>query len=212
MTETLLRRQDKVIATLRQPDALDNLKQRYGEVTDSQIDLQIATNLTGSIQLIRAVLPMLRQQGGGRIMQVSSEGGRITYPCFSLYHATKWGIEGFVNAVAQEVAGFGIDFILVEPGPTGTRFAQSLVMAPPMAAYDNTATGKMRAALLAGEIAIKGDAGRTVDAMIAAADMAHPPFHLPLGSTAFNNIHRSLNQQLAELVTQEAVAAGADAP
>src|SRR4029077_10767130 len=62
------------------------------EVTDVQIDHQIATNLIGSIQFIRAAIPHLRQQGGGRIVQVSSEGGQIAYPTFSLYHATKWGI------------------------------------------------------------------------------------------------------------------------
>ena len=70
------------------------------EVTDAQIDQQIATNLVGSIQLIRAVLPHLRAQGGGRIVQVSSEGGQIAYPNFSLYHASKWGIEGFIEAVS----------------------------------------------------------------------------------------------------------------
>ncbi|WP_395446063.1 SDR family NAD(P)-dependent oxidoreductase [Caulobacter sp. UC70_42] len=63
----------------------------------------MAANLAGSIHLIRAALPFLRKQGGGRIVQVSSEGGQIAYPGFSLYHATKWGIEGFVESVAQEV-------------------------------------------------------------------------------------------------------------
>jgi NAD(P)-dependent dehydrogenase (short-subunit alcohol dehydrogenase family) len=92
------------------------------ELTNDQIDQQIATNLTGSIQLIRTALPWLRQQGGGRVIQISSEGGQIAYPCFSLYHATKWGIEGFVESVAQEVAPLGIDFIIVEPGPTGNEF------------------------------------------------------------------------------------------
>ncbi|WP_328807200.1 SDR family NAD(P)-dependent oxidoreductase [Paraburkholderia elongata] len=77
------------------------------EVTDEQIDRQIATNPTGSIQVIRAALPHLRRQGGGRIVQVSSEGGQIAYPNFSIYHATKWGIEGFVESVAKEVAPFG---------------------------------------------------------------------------------------------------------
>jgi len=86
------------------------------ELTDAEIDHQIATNLTGSIQFIRAAIPHLRRQGGGRIVQVSSEGGQIAYPSFSLYHATKWGIEGFIESVAQEVAPFGIDFIIVEPG------------------------------------------------------------------------------------------------
>ncbi len=74
------------------------------EADDGQIERQIATNLTGSIQLIRAALPHLRDQGGGRIVQVSSEGGQMAYPNFSLYHATKWGIEGFVESVAREVA------------------------------------------------------------------------------------------------------------
>ena len=77
------------------------------ELSDAQIDRQIATNLTGSMQLIRAVVPRLREQGGGRIVQVSSEGGQIAYPGFGAYHASKWGIEGFVEAVAQEVAPFG---------------------------------------------------------------------------------------------------------
>lgn len=58
------------------------------------------------------MLPFLRRQGGGRIVQISSEGGQIAYPNFSLYHASKWGIEGFIEAVAQEVSAFGIDFML----------------------------------------------------------------------------------------------------
>ncbi len=74
------------------------------ELSDTQIERQLTINLMGSIQLIRAAIPFLRQQGGGRIAQVSSEGGQIAYPNFSLYHASKWGIEGFVEAVRQEVA------------------------------------------------------------------------------------------------------------
>jgi NADP-dependent 3-hydroxy acid dehydrogenase YdfG len=69
------------------------------EVSDEQIRQEIETNLIGSIQVIRAALPHLRAQGGGRILQLASEGGQIAYPNFSLYHATKWGIEGFVEAV-----------------------------------------------------------------------------------------------------------------
>jgi NAD(P)-dependent dehydrogenase (short-subunit alcohol dehydrogenase family) len=102
------------------------------EVTDEQVRHQIDTNLVGSIAVIRACLPNLRVQGGGRVLQVSSEGGQITYPGFSLYHATKWGIEGYVEAVAKEVAPFGIAFTLVEPGPTGTNFGAGLVRAQPM--------------------------------------------------------------------------------
>ncbi|SFB54118.1 SDR family NAD(P)-dependent oxidoreductase [Azotobacter beijerinckii] len=74
------------------------------ELTDEQVEHIVATNLIGSIQLIRAALPHLRAQGGGRIIQISSYGGQVAFPGNSMYHATKWGIEGFVESVAQEVA------------------------------------------------------------------------------------------------------------
>ncbi|BCK76815.1 short-subunit dehydrogenase [Acetobacter aceti NBRC 14818] len=256
MTEDLLERGDKVVATIRRKDALTDLKREYGdrlivmmlemtdtvairsavagafghvgridvvvsnagyglfgaaeEVADADIDRQIATNLTGSIQLIRAVLPYLRQQGGGRIMQVSSEGGQIAYPNFSLYHTTKWGIEGFIESVAQEVAPFRIDCIIVEPGPTGTNFAAGMVHAAPMAVYDDTPAGAVRKAIDAGTFPINGDARRTVAAMIAAADSEKPPFRLPLGSKAYDNITRELASRLTSIETQRDVAYSAD--
>ena len=92
------------------------------ELTDAQVDHIIATNLTGSIQLIRAALPHLRAQGGGRIIQLSTYGGQVAFPGNSLYHATKWGIEGFCESVAQEVAPFGIGVTIVEPGGARTEF------------------------------------------------------------------------------------------
>lgn len=257
MTEKLLERGDRVVATLRQVEKLHALKTRYGEqlslisleltdsadtgaavaeafawagkidvvvsnagyglfgaaeeLSDEQIARQLATNLTGSVQLIRAVLPFLRHQGGGRIMQVSSEGGQIAYPNFSLYHATKWGIEGFIEAVSQEVAAFGIDFIIAEPGPTGTQFAASLDQADPMPCYENTASGEMRRALACGEFKITGDAAKTVDEMIACADEQQPPLRLPLGSTAYFNIHKALSDRLRALEAVEKRACSADA-
>lgn len=180
------------------------------ELSDEQIERQIATNLTGSIQIIRAVIPFLRQQGGGRIVQVSSEGGQIAYPDFSLYHATKWGIEGFVEAVRQEVAAFGIDFLLVEPGPTETKFAAGLDIADALPVYSDTAAGKLRAALTSGEFAIKGDAQKCVAAMIAAADTDSVPLRLPLGSTAYDNIEMALNMRLNALRAMKTVAYSAD--
>ena len=180
------------------------------EVTDAQIDRQIATNLVGSIQLVRACLPHLRAQGGGRVVQVSSEGGQIAYPNFSLYHATKWGIEGFVEAVAQEVAPFGIDFLIVEPGPTSTNFGAGLDRAAAMPAYDATPAGEIRRAVTSGRFTVKGDATRTVDAMIAAADAAHPPLRLTLGSTAFQSISAALSGRLDAILAQRDVAFSAD--
>jgi NAD(P)-dependent dehydrogenase (short-subunit alcohol dehydrogenase family) len=256
MTERLLARGDRVVATVRRDGALTDLEEKHGdtlvvakldvtdtngiratvaeafrsmgridvvvsnagyglfgaaeELIDAQIDHQIATNLTGSIQLIRAVLPHLRQQGGGRIVQVSSEGGQMAYPGFSLYHATKWGIEGFIEAVAQEVAPFGIDFIIAEPGPTVTNFGASLVCPPPMDIYDDTPVGVIRQRRDEGDFALKGDAGRTVDAMIVAADSQTPSLRLALGSTAYEDIIRELSKRLAAIEAQKSVAFSAD--
>ncbi len=180
------------------------------ELSDQQIDRQIATNLTASIQLVRAALPHLRAQGGGRVLQVSSEGGQMAYPSFSLYHATKWGIEGFIEAVALEVVPFGITFTLIEPGPTGTGFGDALDRAPESQAYDTTAVGEVRRAIANGNFELTGDADRTVAAMIVAGDMARPPRRVALGSTAFNSIERALSGRLDELRAQRAVAYAAD--
>lgn len=182
------------------------------ELTTAQIDLQIATNLTGSIHLIRAALPHLRRQGGGRILQVSSEGGQIAYPCFSLYHATKWGIEGFIESVAQEVRPFGIDFVIAEPGPTVTNFGANLVRADAMDVYEQTPAGDVRRAIGDGSFVVKGDAARTVAAMIVAAESVAPPLRLTLGSTAYASVSKALSARLAALAAQQDVAQSADRP
>ncbi|MBT2772036.1 SDR family oxidoreductase [Halomonas sp. ISL-60] len=256
LTEHLLARGDRVVATLRRDGALDDLQTQYGEhlhvvnfdvtdtqamrkgvaqafaafgridvvvsnagygvfgaaeeATDEQIERQIATNLTGSIQLIRAVLPYLREQEGGRIVQVSSEGGQITYPCFSLYHASKWGIEGFVESVAQEVAPWGIDFIIAEPGPTATQFADALDRTQPMPLYEETPAGEIRRGLASGAFTIKGDAAKNVNLIIETADMPTPPLRLALGGTAYHSIHNALMQRMSELEANKQLTLAAD--
>jgi len=73
------------------------------EMSDEQIEQQINTNVVGAVQLARAVTPHFREQGGGRILQISSMGGLVAYPGLSIYHLSKWGIEGFFEAYAAEV-------------------------------------------------------------------------------------------------------------
>jgi NAD(P)-dependent dehydrogenase (short-subunit alcohol dehydrogenase family) len=180
------------------------------EVTDDQVRHEIDTNLVGSIAVIRASLPHLRAQGGGRVLQVSSEGGQMTYPGFSLYHATKWGIEGFVDAVAKEVAPFGIAFTLVEPGPAGTNFGAGLVRSQPMKVYGDTPVGEVRHAMASGEFKVTGDANKMVDAMIVAADSSAPPLRLTLGSIAYGSIHKALNGRLAALEGSKTITLSTD--
>jgi len=180
------------------------------ELTSAQVRRQLDTNLLGAIQLIRSALPWLRRQGGGRVIQVSSEGGQIAYPNFSVYHATKWGIEGFVEAVAQEVAPFGIEFTLAEPGPTPTNFAAGMDTAPAMADYDATPSGAVRRALADGSFKLSGDPVQMVRSMIDSADQFPAPRRIALGSTAYRSIHAALTDRLARLEAQQAIALNAD--
>lgn len=176
------------------------------EVSDEQIDQQLQTNLVGSIQVIRACLPFLREQGGGRVLQVSSEGGQLAYPNFSLYHASKWAIEGFVESVAQEVAPFGIEFTLVEPGPTRTNFGAALVSPPTMAVYDNTPAGDVRRAVASGAFALTGDPVKMAAAMLEVATVNPAPKRLLLGVGAYERVHAVLSERLVALERQEGVA------
>lgn len=136
--------------------------------------------------------------------------GLISYPNFSLYHATKWRVEGFVESVAQEVAPFGIDFLIIEPGPTGTNFVEGLDRAQPMTCYEDTPAGEVRRAVASGAFAVRGDAARTVDAMIEAADAVNSPLRLALGSTAYASISQALNERRNLLEAQKEVALSAD--
>ncbi|GGA86860.1 hypothetical protein GCM10011491_13170 [Brucella endophytica] len=162
------------------------------------------------IAVIRAALPHLRAQGGGRILQVSSEGGQITYPGFSLYHATKWGIEGFVETTAKETAPFGIQFTLVEPGPARTNFGSGLVQPESIAAYDGTPAHLTRDALFGGKWVIIGNPERMADAMIAVAEKANPPLRLALGSTSYRAIREALDARVDELEANRAITVATD--
>ncbi len=180
------------------------------ETTDQDLRNIIETNLIGSIVLIRSCLPHLRRQGGGRILQISSEGGQIAYPGFSLYHASKWGIEGFVESVAQEVKPFGIDFILVEPGPARTHFASSLVQPNPLPEYEGTPSAQVRDALNSGSWVIKGDPARMVDIMLKVSEEESPSLRLVLGKDAHAGVSNTLTQRLESLKEQAALSATAD--
>ncbi|WP_161960202.1 SDR family oxidoreductase [Xanthomonas campestris] len=180
--------------------------------TDAQVRALIDTNLIGSISVIQAALPHLRRQGGGHVVQVSSEGGQIAYPGFSLYHASKWGIEGYVEAVRQEVAGFGIQFTLAEPGPARTNFGAALERTALPPDYANSPVDALLRALDDGSWVITGDPQRMVDAMIACTEQTTPPLRLVMGTAAYHAIHAALSSRLAALEAQRAIAFSTDHP
>src|ERR1700753_3799493 len=138
------------------------------ELTDQAIAEQVAVNLTGPIELVRAVLPFLRAQGGGRIIQTTTMGAQISSPGGSMYHASKWGVEGFLESIIGEVAPFGIGITMVEPGVVRTGFRSALSIADKNQAYDETPVGRVRQ-YLGGSGNEPGDPVRVATAIIASA-------------------------------------------
>ncbi len=107
------------------------------EITEQEARAQIETNLFGALWVSQAALPFLREQGGGHIVQVSSIGGISAFPGVGIYHASKWGLEGISQALAQEVKEFGINVTLVEPGGFSTDWSgPSSKRSEPNPAYD----------------------------------------------------------------------------
>ena len=176
------------------------------DLSDEQVETMIATNLTASIQFARAVLPHLRAQGGGRLVQLSSMGGHIAFPAFSLYHATKWGIEGFYESLAQEVEPFGIRTILVEPGMIRTGFYDAATRVPVSPPYRGTPADREPIPLEQ----MPGDQAKVVTAMIRAALAPDPPRRLLLGSDAYTRVHDGLAARLAAVEAQQDLAASTD--
>jgi len=180
--------------------------------SDEQIEHQIATNLMGSIQVVRAALPHLRAQGGGRILQLSTVGGQAAFPGGSLYHAGKWGIEGFIDAVNQEVAAFGIAATLVEPGGARTEFRYgSSKLGIRMEAYAATPVAHVHRMIEEANAVPIGDPAKMVRLMIASVDQTPAPKRLALGSDSYTVMRNALTARLAELESQKELAFSTDA-
>lgn len=176
------------------------------DLSDGDVDSLIATNLTGSITLARAVIPHLRAQDGGLLMQMSSMGGHITFPAFSIYHATKWGIEGFYDSLSVEVEPFGIRTTLVEPGVVRTGFFDAAQRIPVSEPYHGGPADNPP--LTVDEMPVSPEL--TVAAIIRAADADEPPRRLVLGSDAWALMTEALTHRLAEVSAQRDVAVAAD--
>lgn len=183
------------------------------ELSDAEIDHIIATNLTGSIQLIRSALPHLRAQGGGRVIQMSTYGGQVAFAGNSLYHATKFGIEGFCESVAQEAAPFNIGVTLVEPGGARTEFRYgSAKVAKMTAEYEGNPAHAFLKMLDAANGLAPGDPVRMAARIIESADKEPAPLRMVLGSQALACTISTLRARLADFEEQRELAASTDFP
>jgi NAD(P)-dependent dehydrogenase (short-subunit alcohol dehydrogenase family) len=178
------------------------------EMTVEQIRDQVETLLLAPMLITRAFLTPMREQGGGRIIQISSMGGQVGSSVFSAYHAGKWGLEGFTEGVSREVAEFGIRFTIVEPGGTRTGFAPGLRMTNDTGIYRDTAVGRERRWLeTAKDEDMTGDPAKLAAAIYDTTRLEVPPLRLTLGADAYAAVHAALTERLTALEAQKDVAA-----
>jgi NAD(P)-dependent dehydrogenase (short-subunit alcohol dehydrogenase family) len=165
------------------------------EISEQEARGQIETNLFGSLWVTQAALPLLRAQGGGRILQVSSLGGLCAFPSLGIYHASKWALEGLSQALAQEVASFGIHVTLIEPGPFSTAWGgASARHSEPLDAYA-PAHEAMRQ-LRARSRDSLGDPAATAEAVLRIVDADEPPLRAFLGSGALSTVEEEYESRL----------------
>jgi NAD(P)-dependent dehydrogenase (short-subunit alcohol dehydrogenase family) len=150
------------------------------EVSENEARAQIETNVFGALWVTQAVLPILRKQRRGHILQVSSIGGITAFPGLGLYHASKWALEGMSQALAGEVSAFGGHVTLIEPGGFDTDWGgASAVRAKPLEAYDplRERIAEWRKQMLAK----RGDPTATGRAILKIVDADPPPLRVFLG-------------------------------
>jgi NAD(P)-dependent dehydrogenase (short-subunit alcohol dehydrogenase family) len=227
-TIAALDRGDRVAATARSTDTLDDLVQRYGdailplaldvtdkaavgaavqrtletfgridvainnagyghfgfveEVSEAELRAQLETNLFGAIWVTQAVLPVMREQGSGHVIQVSSIGGISAFPLVGAYHASKWALEGISQSLAQEVAGFGIKVTMIEPGGFSTDWAgPSAKRSAELPAYADLRTSVLEQR--SSRNAEPGDPAATRGPILELVDAAEPPLRVFFGKS-----------------------------
>ncbi len=238
-TEAALKRGDKVAATARDSETLNDLAALYGDsvlalsldVTDRDAVFEVVkkahrhfdrldvilcnagygymgaveevvpadaranfeTNVFGTLSVIQAALPFLRAQRSGHILTVSSIGGVIAFPTGGVYVATKFAVEALTEALAGEVAGFGIKVTIIEPGSFTTGFRSSIKAAPAIAEYE-----AVRLAVYGSfKPEMSGNPTATASAILKVIDASEPPLRLLLGTGPLPMIKKVYERRLS---------------
>jgi NAD(P)-dependent dehydrogenase (short-subunit alcohol dehydrogenase family) len=155
------------------------------DVTLDAFRAQIDTNLIGVVNVVKAALPVLREQGAGHIVNVSSVGGRMATPGLGAYQAAKWAVGGFSEVLASEVTPLGIKVTVLEPGGMRTDWAGSSMEIPPVSeAYKNT-VGKSAERMAGFGEAAASDPAKVAQVVLQVADLDTPPLRLLVGTDAY---------------------------
>lgn len=245
LTEAVLAKGDKVIATARNPEQLKDLVASYpaqvyvaqldvmqyqqvhqvvadgvahfGRIdvlvnnagfgiigaaeafTEAQMRSQLETNLYAPIEITRTVLPYMRKQRSGYILQISSIGGRVGNPGLAMYQAAKFGLSGFSEVLAKEVSPLGIRVTCIEPGGFRTDWGgASMTFAPQVEGYETTVDW-LAGFVKGNQYVPTGDPEKAAKAMIALVDGTEAPVHLVLGSEAVALLKQADAARQAEL-------------
>jgi NAD(P)-dependent dehydrogenase (short-subunit alcohol dehydrogenase family) len=182
------------------------------EGEDAEMRAVFETDLFAPVNLIKTVLPGMRERRQGHIVNVSSIGGHVTYPGVGYYHMVKFGLEAMSETLAKEVAGLGIGVTVVAPGafrtdfrgPDSMKFSQIVIDD-----YKDTA-GKSREGTAAGHRKQVGDPARGAEAIIKAVEAEHPPVHLLIGGDALDQLRKKLDEIRAETDAWEEVTRSTD--
>lgn len=171
---------------------------------------QIEVNLIGTIIVTKAAIPVLRRQRHGHIVQVSSVGGRIGAPARAAYSAAKWGVEGFSESLAREMALIGVHVTIVEPGGFRTGFAQTAHAAGEGRAEYDAVVGAAVRMQREYDGRQPGDPAKAAAVLLKLVEMDRPPLRIALGSDAVNAISATDRQRLEELESWRALSVSTD--
>jgi NAD(P)-dependent dehydrogenase (short-subunit alcohol dehydrogenase family) len=164
------------------------------ELTEDEVRAQMETNFFGALWVTQAALPIMRAQGSGHIIQVSSIGGISAFPTVGAYHASKWALEGFSQSLAQEVAGFGINVTLIEPGGFSTDWSgPSATRSEENPAYAEVCEASKRRP----SASDPGDPAATRAAVLKVVDAEEPPLRVFFGKMPLEIATRDYESRLA---------------
>jgi NAD(P)-dependent dehydrogenase (short-subunit alcohol dehydrogenase family) len=183
------------------------------ECSDEQLARNLDTNLMGPIRVIRAVLPMLRRQGSGHLIQISAAAAISNYAGFGIYGASKCGLEGISEALRAELAPLGIRVTIVQPGPFRTDFiSRSMERAATVIPEYASTSGRFAQFLERMSGRQPGDPDRAAAAIVDMVHQGKAPLRLALGRYAVEKIRKWVQTRDAEALEWSATAASADFP
>jgi NAD(P)-dependent dehydrogenase (short-subunit alcohol dehydrogenase family) len=180
------------------------------DTTIERFRAQIDTNLMGVVYMTKAAIPVMRRQGSGHILQVSSVGGRLASPGLSAYQAAKWAVGGFTEVVAAETASLGIKLTVLEPGGMKTEWGSASMDIPPISEAYQATVGARAAAMDPNMEWATGDPRKVAQVVVRIADEPQPPLRLLLGAQTYDLAQAAAGRRAEEDARWEAISRSTD--